>query len=621
MDSLRNFLERFRKNHTETIYRPLKSRAKQIRVLEVYAGQYSDPLRCKTHHRRLGEPETKYETISYCWGDATQRHTIELDGHAFDVPMSSYMALKRMRLEDSNRMLWIDAVCINQANRDERQQQVAIMNKVYGQSQGNLIYLGESDSAPEALECIHNVLEEAARETNNFEDLRSSVLEENGQCRYEFSSHTPPQHENAWNRFWSVPWFRRLWVRQEAILAPRNCCFYGELSISLLDVCRAAVWFNCRNGSSIPVEVWNALIGMMRMWVEFIDPIDLMAEIHVSRERPRDMYVGDALSFARDLESEEPRDHVYGVLGMMSCTWNGVPADLRPDYAKPIEAVLRDATRYALQEARHVDRIFAEVWHRTTQELEDSSWRSWLPHWDLGFDAEAEPLYLPRSEAPEPPRSEAEVQSTRRGNIRVLGCCLDQVALRTSGWINPQWFVELKGYQYILDWLRDVHNVAVATKGARYVPTPGLVLDGALLCTQPSEDEGEQGESDSRFDQFCNFLAHNRRLPHRPRSEQPDTDDDDEDTLAYMYQDSMYKYCRNRRFFSTARGWVGVGARITEKGDQIVAFNASRQLFVLRQYGEQYRLVGECYIHGVTPRQACEMSESRGQGPKWYELI
>ena len=127
-------------------YAPLSNTGKSFRLLKVEPGTDSEPVRCSLHLSDLSIVLIPaYETISYCWGDATLRETLELDGQMVSVPASSVAAIRRVRLTKRYRVLWIDALCIDQGNIQERNQQVAMMTDVYTQSQGNLIYLGESD--------------------------------------------------------------------------------------------------------------------------------------------------------------------------------------------------------------------------------------------------------------------------------------------------------------------------------------------------------------------------------------------------------------------------------------------------------------------------------------------
>lgn len=191
------------------LYRPLNTSADEIRVLEVHAGQYIDALKCTVHNLSLQDPNIEYETISYSWGRSPKFRHLELDGKRGKAPCLAYRALKRMRQVCSSRFLWIDAVCINQSDLEERSQQVAMMNKVYSRSKGNLIYLGEHGSCVQAFESIRGVLEDAAKDTSGFKHLEGRVLDSTGAWKVAMPfCPVVLKDKPAWDMFWSVPWFR-----------------------------------------------------------------------------------------------------------------------------------------------------------------------------------------------------------------------------------------------------------------------------------------------------------------------------------------------------------------------------------------------------------------------------
>jgi len=90
-----------------------------------------------------------YETLSYTWGpDAQPKHTIFVNGSAFVVGESLYLALARFREEGRYRPgvglgLWVDAICLNQADHDEKSMQVKRMRDIFAWSKRSVIWLGD----------------------------------------------------------------------------------------------------------------------------------------------------------------------------------------------------------------------------------------------------------------------------------------------------------------------------------------------------------------------------------------------------------------------------------------------------------------------------------------------
>lgn len=91
----------------------------------------NDPIEGELFHISLTDAHLLYEALSYEWGDSQADECILLDGYEFAVRESLLNALRRLRRHEE-RILWIDAVCIDQSNVLERNRQVGQMGGVYG---------------------------------------------------------------------------------------------------------------------------------------------------------------------------------------------------------------------------------------------------------------------------------------------------------------------------------------------------------------------------------------------------------------------------------------------------------------------------------------------------------
>jgi len=172
----------FAKYFTPDLYAPLSRKRKQIRVLDLYPAQEpEDPLKGALRRVRLRDEEVgAYETISYVWGDPHIRGSISLNKRLHSIPLTAAEALRRMRYTDRRRTLWIDSVCINQADMLERERQVAMMGQVFSHGQGNLIYLGAgSEDLYRGLDDIHKIYDEMMEDTIEFEDIEATRLPNN----------------------------------------------------------------------------------------------------------------------------------------------------------------------------------------------------------------------------------------------------------------------------------------------------------------------------------------------------------------------------------------------------------------------------------------------------------
>lgn len=244
------------------MYQALDKEKKEIRLLRLRAGQGDEPLRCALQQAFLNSsPLPRYRTISYCWGDPKARKSVILNGLKWFVPANTKAALQCMRLPDADRVVWIDAICIDQDDPEERGHQIGMMYDIYSNTQENLIYLGEDgDTAAQAKEELNKLLESARRETDDYKTWHRVVLNDNGGRKYSKSGIDVNVDFSPLIQFYSAPWFGRLWVSlaiksissvhsliinqvvQEAVLSPKNTWHCGRVVGDMAEALRSAEW-------------------------------------------------------------------------------------------------------------------------------------------------------------------------------------------------------------------------------------------------------------------------------------------------------------------------------------------------------------------------------------------
>lgn len=115
-----------------------------IRLLHILPGNGDDRLDGTLQHVYLTEREL-YETLSYTWGQEEAKDSIFVEGKPVAITPNCSNAVRGLRRSDAIRTFWIDAVCINQADKDEKAQQVSMMGDIYARSQRTVVYLGPGD--------------------------------------------------------------------------------------------------------------------------------------------------------------------------------------------------------------------------------------------------------------------------------------------------------------------------------------------------------------------------------------------------------------------------------------------------------------------------------------------
>ena len=213
-------------------YSPL-SESRSIRVVTLQPGirhpsNKPETVYCELEHVRLAD-NPYFEALSYVWGDPTIRENIILGGSQFSITKNLHAALLRMRKEEISRTLWIDAICINQEDVDERSQQVALMGDIYRAASGAAVWLGEQshlDKRSLAL-CLETLKKlSSGRLIELREQLTGGSLNDRAgtlvhdTLKEELKVFSSPFSKDA--QVWKIlrgflckDWFQRSWILQE----------------------------------------------------------------------------------------------------------------------------------------------------------------------------------------------------------------------------------------------------------------------------------------------------------------------------------------------------------------------------------------------------------------------
>jgi hypothetical protein len=126
-------------------YDSLNLSTSEIRLLTLEPARFDDdPILCQLRTFSLSE-NPRYEALPYVWGNPEQWRTISVNGHAFTATFNLDVTLRHLRHALDPRILWVDAICINQFNKKEKSHQVQLMHHIYASASQVLVWLGESD--------------------------------------------------------------------------------------------------------------------------------------------------------------------------------------------------------------------------------------------------------------------------------------------------------------------------------------------------------------------------------------------------------------------------------------------------------------------------------------------
>lgn len=173
------------------------------------------PIRCELFTYILPESTGRkhlYEALSYVWGSQSETHTITVNGCDLHVTRNLYTALIHLRDNQLERILWIDAICINQEDDDEKSEQIPLMRSIYAQADRVIVWLGEAmQDGDEALKIIQRLAADSSLCGEELFDPCLSLLRRD--------------------------WFQRTWVRKhsikQAIYANLTSCYrYSKRLVS-----------------------------------------------------------------------------------------------------------------------------------------------------------------------------------------------------------------------------------------------------------------------------------------------------------------------------------------------------------------------------------------------------
>ena len=259
------------------------------------------------------------------------------------VTTNCYNALRSLRQPQKMRTLWIDAICINQKDLEERGTQVANMGSIYRGASQVVVYLGEGGDDSDSL--------------MEFVDDWWSLRE------FPRNHAIPSPDEKAWKHFCTRPWFARTWVLQEVINAKEVelCCGGTSISWAAFDhYCQHYGWWKDREKLGTPVA--HQVLRFVRN----------MERSNKDEEGPRLLQL---LNLTRRCLSSDPRDKLYGLLPILR-PHEDTP--LNPDYHQPTTHVFTNLALHLYTACGPDVLRFAS---KTRREDGLKTLPTWVPDW------------------------------------------------------------------------------------------------------------------------------------------------------------------------------------------------------------------------------------------------
>lgn len=285
--------------------------------------------------------------LSYVWGSPTETRDILVNGHPVKVTTNLHSALSRLKgsfeIVDRRLRVWVDAVCVNQADMDERSREVKKMDLIYSEALAVRCWLGTpSPKVSNNLPLVKSLL------SINPLDAISDIKSDDG--RILGDRRDAGQLGGVAIAVMSEPYWERLWIMQEIALAPSLTFWYGEHTLTTEAIVNLAVF--------TATEFFQGFLGAETSH-ELLFHLQQMAYVvpRLRRFRQRNsaaLTVRELMAMAQFTRATDPRDKVYGLLALLP---SSVSEKIVPDYTKNVAHTYLMFSKACLLHDGNLDRL------------------------------------------------------------------------------------------------------------------------------------------------------------------------------------------------------------------------------------------------------------------------
>jgi hypothetical protein len=582
----------------EIIYSELRPERQEIRLMFLEAGQPKDEIIASlmvTSLRWAPEYWTpEFEALSYVWGDPLITRPIKLNGQPYQVTENLEAALRRLRHDDRVRIMWIDAICINQQNPREQEHQIGLMRDIFGGCAQCIVWLGEEDHETEkVLESLHWMKDNL--HVHEWPGFSNSKTTKTRLSAGKDNIHTVAQVLELLQKFFRRPWFSRTWTFQEFVL-PRKReirCGHFQIPFSLLRKAQQTFLDHTRKCCKMHSTSLLYLVTDLQVKLDStVFPLGFTLDY---------LHACKTIDFLDLIDNNRPRiatrdhDKVYGLIGLAPPY---IQKAILPDYLLDVAAVFaQPLVAYWQRNASLRPLVYVRKQNYKFQ------LPSWVPDWS----------HAPTSRGSQVRRTATyDIFNACRYErflpivfhdriLHVQGVCSDTVkTLCGSGSMihtKSDLFVTVWG------WLEMAAKCSVQESCRALATFSKNALWRTLLYDSVDVEATHsllRRATESDFNTLHTELA----------SFESDLGSLEVDHVSQLMRNVLYRLLRARLIITT-NGWLGMVPRDTQIGDEIYVLAGGRMPFVLRPSQEKFcppgssnsrrschTLVGECYIDG-----------------------
>jgi hypothetical protein len=370
-------------------YEPLDPSQKAIRMLIVLpSSDRKSQIQCKLVKldmkaiSAMGIKRYPFAALSYLWGSENPPQTVLLDGKKVKIRRNLGDALLNFRDTRLPVILWVDALCINQADSNEKGHQISLMGLIYHRAGHVLMWLGNENIGtghamlPLYIDDFLRSLRRYSTNSIGLKELRDCLI------TTQTVEHLCSIHAMLQRTYWT-----RVWIVQEVLLAQGATVCWGPYTVSWQSILDT---LGC-NGYVESVTQPHYLSHEKPL-------AGTLGLIYARRTSGSTMKISDALLLGKNRSATDDRDYIYAFLGL--CDGANL---IYPDYAKTKtpRLVFQDAFEAILKQEKSLDALSYCQRYMEAEEFDkrDKSWPSWLADWShkqVGEDIETKHSILAR---------------------------------------------------------------------------------------------------------------------------------------------------------------------------------------------------------------------------------
>ena len=544
------------------LYTPLNRKKKQIRLLTLLPVAASAGVRIHINTVVLTKKKRpQYEALSYAWGSSEDPFQVKVGLSKNDtlaVTQNLASALIHFRHEHEPRVLWIDAICIDQQNIKERSEQVAQMRDIYAMADRIVVWLGPgSDNSSLAMTTLHDLSLEVEISWD-YQTMKAAPNRDpswaDQSCCLPYDAKTQQAISDLVNR----SWFERLWIWQEIHFAKPNAIVMCGREVRRWDhFCRAIFCIQRKL-----FHTYGDALDFSRLE----HGIKMALKLFGHQVFGRSYSLPELSDCTKHSKCLDPRDRIYALSGILP----SLATNTQINYAKSINQVYQEATLHEMDYSKDL-RILSLCNIRARRPDQPT----WVPNFDVA--GLADQLRLSRASG----ESKSKMRQIDRRTLEVTGIHVATVRL-VDTLIPAKCSIEelVKSIQRLIP-QRHIEKVAYIGGGS-LLDAYSRTLCGDFFIGSILHKPG-----------FVSLEETKEALRNALLSEQSYN--------RYLFSHRQdFGFYVGKRFFTTEEGYIGMAPEEAESGDQVCVLLGCDSLILLRTVENgRYLVVGEGYVQGL----------------------